>query len=122
MRRLTKWAIAGATAVGVLMPATAAQAANGYVHLQIYNSSNVLLGGVIFQGYGETAEVCDDHADGNYVHGYIAWNGTAHELTDTNGAASGCAHADYSIAENTPVYVWLCIDNVGCTDTVQTQA
>lgn len=119
---MTKWAMAAAVAVGVLVPATAAQAANGYVHLQILNSNDVVLGGIIFQGNGETAEVCDDNSDGDFVHGYIAWNGTTHELTDTNGASTGCAHADYSIAENTPVYVWLCIDNVGCTDTVETEA
>jgi hypothetical protein len=70
-----------------------------------------VLGGVIFNPTGETAEVCDDHADGNFVHGIFVWNGVSHELTDTNGAASGCATANYTIAEGTAVRVILCVDN-----------
>jgi ribulose-5-phosphate 4-epimerase/fuculose-1-phosphate aldolase len=121
MHRIAKAAVTLATAGMVLVPATAAHAANGYAHIQsVYNG--VVLGGVIFNGNGETAEVCDDNSDGRYVHGYIYWNGTSHELTDTNGAAAGCAHADYSIAENTPVTVWLCVDNIGCSDPAYTEA
>jgi hypothetical protein len=72
MRPTTRAGITLATAGLVMVPATAAHAANGYVHIQsIYNG--VVLGGVIFNGYGETAEVCDDNSDGRYVHGWISW-------------------------------------------------
>lgn len=111
MRRITKVAAAATIAGLILVPATAAQAANGYVHFQITNSAGTVLGGVIFNGYGETAEVCDDNSDGDFVHGFFVWNGVSHELTDSNGAAAGCATANYSIAENTPVSVILCVDN-----------
>jgi|GEM_PF-5606780 len=111
MRRITKAAMTLATAGLILVPATAAQAQGAYVHFQITNSAGTVLGGVIFDPNGETAKVCDDHSDGNYVHGYFIWNGVSHELTDSNGAASGCANANYSIAEGTPVRVILCVDN-----------
>jgi hypothetical protein len=111
MRRVPQLAIALATVGLALAPATAAHADGAYVHFQATNSAGTVLGGVIFNPYGETAEVCDDHSDGNFVHGFFVWNGVSHELTDTNGAASGCATANYSIAEGTPVRVILCVDN-----------
>jgi hypothetical protein len=111
---MTKAAVALATAGLLLVPATAAHAQGAYVHIQLRDSAGTLLGGVIFDPNGETAKVCDDHSDGKFVHGYFIWNGVSHELTDSNGAASGCASANYSIAEGTPVTVGLCVDTVGC--------
>ena len=78
--------------------------------------NDTLRGCASFQDYGEHLYACDERADGRSVTAQLYWSGAIRAtVSDSNGAQSGCGHRNLAIAENTTVYVRVCLEGTGCS-------
>jgi hypothetical protein len=83
------------------------------------NGVFTLRGCAYFEDYDEILRACDERGDGLRVSAQLYWNGaTRASVADSNGADAGCGRRDLAIAEDTAVWVRVCVETTGCSEWV----